>query len=67
MAALVFSQARDVDESHAGLYRGAIDHVIWERRTMYQICGVCGYVADGGSPDNCPVCGADRPQFQSVD
>ncbi len=40
---------------------------IWERSTTYQICTVCGYVADGGAPDNCPVCGADRSQFQDVD
>ena len=67
VAALIFSQARDVEESHAGLYKRAMDHVIWERRTTYQICSVCGYVADGGAPDNCPVCGADRSQFQNVD
>ena len=67
VAALIFSQARDVEESHAGLYKRAMDHVIWERSTTYQICNVCGYVADGGAPDNCPVCGADRSQFQGVD
>ena len=67
VAALIFSQARDVEESHAGLYKRAMDHVIWERSTTYQICTVCGYVADGGPPDNCPVCGADRSQFQNVD
>ena len=67
VAALIFSQARDVEESHAGLYKRAMNHVIWERSTTYQICSVCGYVADGGAPDNCPVCGADRSQFQNVD
>ena len=67
VAALIFSQARDVEESHAGLYKRAMDHVIWERSTTYQICTVCGYVADWGAPDNCPVCGADRSQFQNVD
>ncbi len=67
VAALIFSQARDVEESHAGLYRRAMDRVIWERSTAYQICTVCGYVADGGAPDNCPICGADRSQFQTVD
>jgi rubrerythrin len=67
VAALIFSQARDVEESHAGLYRRAMDHVIWERSTTYQICTVCGYVADGGTPENCPVCGAARSQFQNID
>ena len=67
VAALIFSQARDVEESHAGLYRRAMDHVIWERITTYQICIVCGYIADGGAPDNCPVCGAERSLFKNVD
>lgn len=67
VAALIFSQAREVEESHAGLYKRAMDHVIWERSTTYQLCKVCGYVADGGAPENCPVCEADRSQFQKVD
>jgi rubrerythrin len=67
VAALIFSQIRDVEASHGGLYKRAMDHVIWERSTMYQICSVCGYVADGGAPENCPVCGANRSQFQKVD
>jgi rubrerythrin len=67
VAALIFSQARDVEESHAGLYKRAMDHVIWERSTTYQICAVCGYIADGGAPENCPVCGVDRSQFEKVD
>jgi rubrerythrin len=66
-AALVFSQARDVEESHAKLYKRALDHVIWERETSYFLCGVCGYVADGGVPENCPVCGAASRLFERVD
>ena len=48
VAAFIFSQARDVEEIHAGLYKRAMDHVIWERSTMYQNCTVCGYVAQTG-------------------
>jgi len=66
-AALVFSQARDVEESHAKLYKKALDHVIWERGTAYFLCGVCGYVADGGVPENCPICGAVSRLFERVD
>jgi rubrerythrin len=65
-AALVFSQARDVEESHAKLYKKALDHVIWERETAYFLCGVCGYVADGGVPENCPICGAASRLFERV-
>ncbi len=66
-AALVFSQARDVEESHAKLYKKTLDHVIWERETSYFLCGVCGYVADGGIPESCPVCGAASRMFKRVD
>jgi rubrerythrin len=66
-AALVFSQVRDVEESHAVLYKKAMDHVIWERETSYFLCGVCGYVADGGVPENCPICGAASRLFERVD
>ena len=66
-AALVFSQARDVEDSHAKLYKRALDHVIWDRETSYVLCGVCGYVADGGAPESCPVCGAPSRLFERVD
>jgi rubrerythrin len=66
-AALIFSQARDVEEFHAKLYKRALDHVIWERETSYFLCGVCGYVADGGIPESCPVCGAPPRLFERVD
>jgi len=66
-AALVFSQARDVEDSHAKLYKKALDHVIWERETSYFLCGVCGYVADGGAPESCPICGAASRLFKRVD
>ena len=66
-AALVFSQARDVDEIHAKLYKRALDHLIWERKTEYQICSVCGFLAEGEAPESCPICGASRDRFNYVD
>ena len=65
-AALVFSQARDVEEGHAKLYKKALDHLIAQRRTEYYVCRVCGYVADGKVPENCPICGAPKAKFQKV-
>ena len=66
-AALFFSQARDVEEFHAKLYQKALDHVIWERETEYQLCTVCGYLADGEAPEKCPVCGARSKMFRKVE
>jgi rubrerythrin len=62
-AALHFSQSRDVEETHAKLYKEAMNHLLEERETTYYVCLVCGYVADGVRPPICPVCGAKADQF----
>ena len=66
-AAFIFSQARDVESFHAKLYKKALDHMIAQRSTDYYVCGVCGYVADGKLPENCPVCGAASTKFEKVE
>ena len=65
-AALHFSQSRDVEEIHAKLYKEAMTHFMEERETTYYVCKVCGYVADGILPDECPVCSAKKEQFIHV-
>ena len=62
-AALHFSQSKDVEETHAKLYKEAMNHLMEERETTYHVCLVCGYIADGILPEVCPVCGADQKQF----
>ena len=64
--AIVFSQARDVESFHAKLYKKALDHLIAQRATDYYVCTVCGYMADGKLPENCPVCGAASAKFEKV-
>jgi rubrerythrin len=59
----VLSNSRDVEETHAKLYKNAINHLIGERETTYYVCQVCGYVSDGVLPEVCPVCGAPKDQF----
>ncbi|HDS05528.1 MAG TPA: rubrerythrin family protein [Deltaproteobacteria bacterium] len=66
-ALLQFSQRKDVEETHAKLYKQAMSHFMEERETNYYVCKVCGYVADGTLPDECPVCGAKKEQFVSFD
>ena len=63
-AVLLFSQSRDVEETHAKLYKEAMSHMLEERETTYHVCKVCGYVADGILPAECPVCGAISAQFE---
>jgi len=41
-ASNIFSNSRDVEDSHAELYKRAIKHLIGERETTYYVCQVCG-------------------------
>ena len=66
-AALAFSQARDAEGVHAKLYERAIYHVIKDTVNTYYVCQVCGYVADAKIPEKCPVCGAPKEQFKTVE
>ena len=59
----MFTWARDVEEVHAKLYEGALEHLMAEDNPKYYICDVCGYVVDGTIPDKCPVCGSDAKVF----
>jgi len=59
----VLSQARDVEETHAKLYKEAMGHLMEERETTYYVCQVCGFVSDGVLPEECPICGAKKEQF----
>jgi rubrerythrin len=65
--AVLFSQAKDVEETHAKLYKKALDHLIAQRQTAYYLCTVCGFVADGKKPESCPVCGASASSFRAID
>jgi rubrerythrin len=65
-AALVFSQARDVEEGHAALYKRAMTAMLRDESHDYHVCRVCGYVAEREAPDRCPVCNAKRELFELI-
>jgi rubrerythrin len=67
LAAMTFSQARDAEGFHAKLYERAIYKVIKDEVAAYQVCQVCGYVTDKAAPDKCPVCGAPKEKFKTVE
>lgn len=66
-AAIAFAQARDVEEMHASLYKKAINDMMAERQSTYQVCTICGYITDGDVPDQCPICQAKREKFKLVE
>ena len=65
-AAISFSHARDVEEGHAALYKWALQHLLAETTSVYYVCQVCGYIAEGKAPERCPICSASRDQFRQV-
>ena len=62
-ASSYFAQSKDVEESHAKLYKEAMEHVMDDSQTTYYVCGFCGYVSDGLLPETCPVCGVPKSKF----
>lgn len=66
-AATAFSHARDAESFHAKLYERAIYHVIKDIVKEYHVCQVCGYVTDKKIPDECPICGAPKDKFKTIE
>jgi len=66
-AARAFTLARDAEEAHGALYKGALGCLLREEPCTYHVCDVCGYVVEGEPPDECPVCGARRERFVRID
>jgi len=67
IAALTFSQARDAESFHMKLYERAIYHLIKNQVKAYHVCQVCGYVTDKKIPEKCPICGAKKEKFKTVE
>jgi rubrerythrin len=58
-----FEIANEVEKVHHALYKKALENLGKNTETDYYICKVCGYTAEGGAPDTCPVCGAKAVAF----
>ena len=66
-AALTFSQARDAESYHAKLYERAIYNVIRDEVKAYYVCQVCGYVTSKKVREKCPICGAPKEKFKTIE
>ncbi len=66
-AVQTFTHARDAETYHAKLYERAIYDVIKDSTRAYYVCQVCGYVTGRKIPEKCPVCGAGREKFKTVE
>lgn len=59
--------ANDAEKVHAELYQKALDTLTNPVAVDYYLCMVCGHIAEGSAPDQCPVCGAKAAAYKKVD
>lgn len=59
--------ANDAEKVHASLYQKALDTLATPVAVDYYLCSVCGHIAEGGAPDQCPICGAKAVAYKKVD
>ena len=62
-AARTFSYANEVEETHAALYRKAIETLENPEECDYYVCSVCGHTHEKEAPEKCPVCKAKSNAF----
>lgn len=56
-AAAILDRALTSLQHHPDVAEGDVAQFLWG-------CHLCGYLAEGGRPDSCPVCGALAPDFE---
>jgi len=59
--------ANDAEKVHAALYQKALDTLNQPVAVDYYLCSVCGHIAEGNAPDQCPICGAKSVAYKKVD
>lgn len=59
--------ANDAEKVHASLYQKALDTLANPVETDLFLCTVCGHIAEGNAPDQCPICGAKSVVYKKVD
>ena len=59
--------ANDAEKVHASLYQKALDTLVNPVDVDYYLCSVCGHIAEGGAPDQGPICGAKAVAYKKVD
>jgi rubrerythrin len=65
-----FDLANSVEKIHHGLFKDALDMLEKGQEAEgkpFNVCQICGYTTEGDAPDKCPVCGAPKNMFKSVD
>jgi len=63
-----FEYANEVEKVHAALYQKLLDNLgSSQEDSPYYVCPTCGFTAEGGAPETCPVCGVKGAMFKKID
>ena len=62
-----FHFALEVEKIHGALYQNMLDNLGSVGEFPYYVCPVCGYTAERGAPDTCPVCGTKGSMFKKIE
>lgn len=66
-AARSFKYANTVEQTHAALYKKALDNLENKVDCDYYVCSICGHTHENEAPEKCPVCGAGSQAFEKID
>jgi len=61
-AAMIFSSAMKAEESHAKLYKDAIENLDSTEEVFYYLCPVCGNI-EKYRPEKCSICNVPGDKF----
>lgn len=61
------SYANEVEKTHAGLFKKALEDLGKQTGDDYYVCKVCGHTVEGEPPEKCPVCGSKKEMFKKID
>ncbi|MDO8507396.1 MAG: rubrerythrin family protein [bacterium] len=62
-----FTWAMTVEKEHQGFFNKASEQLGNNEAVEYYVCGNCGHVHLGEAPENCPVCGFPKSQFDHIE
>jgi rubrerythrin len=65
VAHLGFSMANEAEKIHADFFKKALADPGKAAPKIF-VCKVCGHVAEGQPPDNCPICGAKSQVYFEI-
>ncbi len=67
VAARSFHLANEAEKVHGALYSTLLANMDNKEEKEVFLCPVCGHIALGEAPDNCPICGTKKSAYRKID